>query len=83
MILLTLSPTDHLWLTGSEATRLAEQLEYELVCRTASEVAQPVMVADIPLNPTEAWRFVEEIQQLQFEPSETNGAQGDWLTEGF
>lgn len=82
-VVLTLSPTDCLCLTRPEAIRLAEQVKQELICRTAAQVDQPIIVADIPLSAAEAWRLVDEIQQLHFEPDERNRAQADWITEGF
>lgn len=50
------------------------------MCRTAAEqIEKPVVVADVPLSAAEAWRVVETIQLLQFDPSK----KGDWITEGF
>jgi hypothetical protein len=36
--------------------RLVEEVRQALVCRTAAQTNDPVVVADITLTPTEAWR---------------------------
>lgn len=80
---LRLSPCESLFLTTAEAIRLAEQVRQDLVCRTAAQADQPVMVADVPVTAAEAWRLVEALQQLQ--PGDSGPAHGlwEWITEGF
>jgi hypothetical protein len=77
MILVTLSSSDRLYLTQAEADRLADQLRQELVCRTTAQVDEPVVVADIPLSPAEAWQLVDNLEDSLTE------AEVDWQTEGF
>ena len=77
MISFTLSSSDRLYLTQAESDRLADQLRQELVCRTAAQADGPVVVADMPLSPAEAWRVVDRLAESLAE------AEVDWQTEGF
>ena len=56
MIVVTISPNNRLWLTEVETSRLAEQIRQELVCRTAAEANDLVLVADIAVTAAEAWQ---------------------------
>ena len=71
MITVRLSSSDHLYLTQTEADRLAEQVRQELVCRRADQV----MVADTPLTAAEAWRLVDKLVPIE------DGV--NWQNEGF
>ena len=76
MISIALSSSDRLFLNEAEADRLANQLRQELVCRTATQANEPVVVADISLAPAEAWRLIDRLESLTEETVE-------WQTEGF
>jgi len=76
-----LSQCDCLWLSHAEATRLGEQIRQDLVCRTAADIDQPILVADVPVSAAEGWRLMKEIQQLH--SGECREKQGDRLIEGF
>ena len=75
MISIALSPSDRLYLTQTEADRLAEQVRQELVCRIADRTDDPVVVADILLTVAEAWQLVDELVPID--------AEVDWQNEGF
>jgi len=77
MIPITISSSNHLYITQVELFRLAEQIRQELVCRTTDQVDEPVMVADIPLSPAQAWQLVDELEDLLTEET------FDWSVEGF
>lgn len=77
MILITISSSDCLYLTQAEADRLTEQIRQELVCRTTAQADGPVVVADIPLAPAEAWQLVDKLENVLMEGTV------DWQTEGF
>lgn len=70
-----------LYLSRPEVKQLAEQLEHELVCRTADQRPDPVVVADMILTPLEAWQLVDRLESAAIE--EFSVAKADWLTEGF
>ncbi len=75
-ILVTMSPSDRLYLTRAESRCLAEQIRQELVCRTTADLDEPVMVADIPMSPADAWQLLGRLEEL-VERSV------DWQREGF
>lgn len=64
LISITVSSTDRLYLTKDEMARLAEQVRQTLVCRTAAQVNDPVVVADVVLTPGEAWRLLEKLWNI-------------------
>ena len=59
MMPITISCCDRLYLTRAESRRLAGRIRQQLVCRTTTQADEPIVVADISLTPTEAWRLVE------------------------
>jgi hypothetical protein len=73
----TPSATGHLYLTPAEADRLADHIGKELVCRTAAQANQPIMVADISLTAAEAWQLIDRLEGFLIE------GKNDWPTEGF
>jgi len=76
MISIAVSSSDRLYLTKAEADRLAETIHQILVCRTAAQANDPVMVADILLTAAEAWRLIDRLESLTVEEI-------DWAVEGF
>jgi len=77
VILISISSSDRLYLTQAESVRLIDQIHQELVCRTADQVDEPVVVADIPLTPAEAWQLVDKLEDSLTEEI------FDWSVEGF
>jgi len=75
LIIVKLSVSDRLFLTKAEADRLVEAIRQELVCRTATQANEPVVVADIPLTVAEAWRLIDRLVPIKDEV--------DWQNEGF
>jgi hypothetical protein len=75
MISIALSSSDHLYLTPSEMDRLAETIRQELICRTTDQADDLVMVADISLAVTEAWRLIDRLVPIEDEV--------DWQNDGF
>ena len=75
MITVNLSSSNRLYLTQAEADRLIHQLRQELVCRTADQADDLVMVANIVLTAAEAWQLVDELVPIEDEV--------DWQNEGF
>ena len=76
MITVRLSPSDRLFLNQAEADRLAETIRQELICRTADQVDDLVVVADIALAVAEAWRLTDRLDSITDETV-------DWQNEGF
>ena len=74
MILVTLPSSDRFYLTQAEAGWLADDIRQHLVCRRTDQADEPVVVADTPLAPAEAWKLVDHL--------ETEGTV-DWQKEGF
>lgn len=68
---------NRLYLSEAEAGRLAEILRQELVCRTTTQVNEPVVVVDMPLTTDEAWDLIDRLEDLVAEEAV------DWITEGF
>ena len=62
---------------GPSSRRLAGRIRQQLVCRTTTQADEPIVVADISLTPTEAWRLVDKLEGSPTE-SEIN-----WSSEGF
>ena len=77
MISIELSSSGHLFLTEAEADRLAETIRQKLICRTAAQANDPVMVADILLTTEQAWRLVDKLDALK------TVEEIDWAVEGF
>jgi hypothetical protein len=77
MIPVAISSFDRLYLTQAETDRLIDQISQELVCRTADQTEEPVVVADIPLSPAQAWQLLVKLED-SLEEGEI-----DWLVEGF
>ena len=77
MIPITVLSSDRLYLSLAEASRLADQLRQELGCRTTAQAGKPVVVADIPLSPVEAWELVDKLDASLMDE------EIDWATEGF
>ncbi len=77
VISITISSSSRLYLTQAELFRLTEQVRQELVCRRSDQVDEPVMVADIPLSPAQAWQLVDTLED-SLEEGEI-----DWAMEGF
>jgi len=75
LLSIALSSSNRLYLTQAEADRLIHQLRQELVCRTADQADDLVMVADISLAVTEAWRLIDRLVPIEDEV--------DWQNEGF
>ena len=47
----------------TEAKQLAERLEHEeLVCRTAAQADDPVVVADVEVAPADAWQLAGQLE---------------------
>ena len=62
MILVTLPSSDRFYLTQSELGRLADHIRQHLVCRRTDQADEPVVVADTPLAPAEAWQLVDHLE---------------------
>lgn len=75
-ISINLSSSNCLCLTESEVERLADTLYQELICRTAAQSNDPVIVADAFLTVDEAWALIDRLDT-------SNDEAVDWPTEGF
>jgi hypothetical protein len=68
--------SNHLYLTQAEVDRLANAIHQELICRTTTQVNDPVIVADISLTVVEAWELLDRLKDSIEEIV-------DWVKEGF
>jgi len=74
MICINLTSDSQLFLTPAEATQLALDLESQL------QAAHEIIIADVPLTETEAWRLLEIIEDL-LKGCSTRSV--NWKVEGF
>ena len=72
---IALSSSNRLFLNQAEADRLADQIRQKLICRTATQANEPVVVADLSLTVAEAWRLIDGLVPIEDEV--------DWQNEGF
>jgi len=75
LLSIALSSSNRLFLNQAEADRLADQIRQKLICRTATQANEPVVVADLSLTVAEAWRLIDGLVPIEDEV--------DWQNEGF
>lgn len=68
--------SSNIYLTQAEADGLAEIVRQALICRTASQADDPLIVADASLTVSEAWRLLDRLEDNIDEAV-------DWADEGF
>jgi hypothetical protein len=76
VIPIILSSTNRLYLTQFEADGLADHLRQTLICRTAGQANDPVIIADTPIPVAEAWELFDRLNLSRDEIV-------DWLKDGF